>query len=130
MKANQKRRLKQQLLHRKDMLLDRHQARLFRVNELAKEIGGDILDGATRENTINTQLLLENLELSELRRIEEAQFHLLDDNFGCCCLCGKGIQIQRLLIIPETSFCYDCAVTMETHEGKVAQIQGEHQNAR
>jgi RNA polymerase-binding transcription factor DksA len=43
-----------------------------------------------------------------LKRIDEGQY-------GLCCNCGCHIDDRRLLLIPETPFCAECATHIEAH---------------
>lgn len=52
-----------------------------------------------------------NLRQAEerLEKLQRAQSRLGDDDFGYCEVCGCEIPIKRLLLIPETRRCVNCA---------------------
>lgn len=47
------------------------------------------------------KLQLSNIEIA-LKEIEQ-------ENFGQCIKCGKSIQIERIMLMPESKVCIDCA---------------------
>lgn len=46
---------------------------------------------------------------NDLVRIRFALKRIEQDQYGLCCDCGCAIEIDRLMIIPETPFCTECA---------------------
>lgn len=65
------------------------------------------LDNMVNQGVVEKQLSTTRtriLKLEEaLKRLEE------DEDFGLCAECGDPIPIQRLLIMPETEYCVECA---------------------
>ena len=54
------------------------------------------------------QKTLEMLEL-KLKKLNYAFSRIDDEEFGECNLCLQTIPMQRLLLMPETSVCVQCA---------------------
>ena len=63
-----------------------------------------------------TDEVLEDLEeanLAEIAAIRSALRRLEDGSYGACVSCGKAITPARLLAIPHTAVCVDCATEEE-----------------
>lgn len=52
---------------------------------------------------------LGHMELAEFRRIEAALKRIEDGIYGECQKCGVMISDERLLLLPDTPFCKNCA---------------------
>jgi RNA polymerase-binding transcription factor DksA len=48
---------------------------------------------------------------TELNDVNEALRRIADGTYGRCRVCGCAIDAERLSAIPETRFCYGCALT-------------------
>jgi DnaK suppressor protein len=83
---------------------------------------GDLADDAERENERDMQYFLEEHDLQELRRLEEAQLRLDNGDFGVCRVCGASIETSRLLVIPETQLCRACAEEGERERRAAIQV--------
>ncbi len=53
-------------------------------------------------------LALQEQQLTQLRRIEEALDRIESGRYGFCRRCGREIPPERLKVIPETPLCVDC----------------------
>lgn len=56
---------------------------------------------------------LEEANLAEIAAIRAAITRLEDGSYGACASCGKDIAPARLLAIPYTALCVDCAGQQE-----------------
>ena len=58
-------------------------------------------------NSVNKARL--NASQNRLNKLEQAQANLDDPDFGHCHECGEPIPVPRLMAMPETTFCIECA---------------------
>lgn len=58
--------------------------------------------GVVEKQLSNTRVRILKLE-EALKRLEE------DEDFGLCAECGDPIPVRRLLAMPETELCVECA---------------------
>ncbi len=68
----------------------------------------------SRMEAINDKSIQEaNLRSSELRltRLEHALKRSQTEDFGTCYICEEEIPFRRLLLMPETTRCVECAET-------------------
>ena len=66
----------------------------------------------TRMDAINNKSVAEAALRSakkKLSSLEIAQVKIDDDNFGNCTRCGNAIQAARLMYMPQSSRCINCA---------------------
>jgi RNA polymerase-binding transcription factor DksA len=56
---------------------------------------------------------LGHVERALLERIDDAGRRIDDATYGICRRCHQAIAVARLLTIPETPFCSDCAADLE-----------------
>ncbi|MBW1898243.1 MAG: TraR/DksA C4-type zinc finger protein [Deltaproteobacteria bacterium] len=66
---------------------------------------------AISSKSINEEVLRKTK--STLSRLESALNMIDDPDFGLCKKCEEQIPIARLMIIPETYFCVECALKMD-----------------
>ncbi len=62
---------------------------------------------------LESQELILNLEeeaRAELKMIEEALVRISDGTYGTCQKCGEQVQQKRLIAVPHTRYCIDCAI--------------------
>jgi DnaK suppressor protein len=116
MTEKQKRRIGKCLGKKRSELRRRHAARRARIAELVSAPVGDGAEDAQRDDIIDTQYSLEEMESYELQLLREAQDRLSQGGFGFCQRCGHPIAWARLLHMPETEYCYSCAVESERQE--------------
>jgi len=53
--------------------------------------------------------VLSDKERREFEEIEAALARLADETYGLCLRCGRAIGRQRLMAVPEASFCLECS---------------------
>lgn len=90
-------------------LLDRTHAHLHRSDPLSA-------DSAERAIETENDEVVEILDRDghiELNKIKKALQRINDGCYGQCSECGTDIQESRLLTIPETEFCINCASKRE-----------------
>ena len=56
---------------------------------------------------------LDDLRLTEMRRIRAALDRIDDGTYGTCTNCGQPIEEERLDSLPATPFCSTCAPVVE-----------------
>lgn len=93
--------------------LDKTKSEIVQLKELTKPIGPENAIGRiSRMDAINNKSINENrLRVAEnkLRKLNHALANSADKAFGSCSRCGGDIQIGRLMLLPESSFCVRCA---------------------
>ncbi len=83
------------------------------LKELTKPIAPDCAIGrvsrmdAINNRSVNIAALTKKKE--KLLALKSIINHIYDDNFGKCISCGKEIPLGRILIIPESNKCMNCA---------------------
>ncbi|TWU51075.1 RNA polymerase-binding transcription factor [Rubripirellula tenax] len=109
--------LRDQLVRRRDALHRALEGDLSLLRELHQEKTGDVLDAAadTVQDELNSQLI--EAESRELGAINDAIARFDADCFGNCEGCGKPIPITRLRAIPYATDCIDCRRKAETRTG-------------
>ena len=69
----------------------------------------------TRMEAINSKSINEaalNKAKQTLTRIERVLTMIDDPDFGLCCECEEPIPFARLMIVPESNLCVQCAAAM------------------
>lgn len=83
------------------------------LKELTKPISPENAIGRiSRMDAINNKSINDNrLRLAEnkLKKLNHALSNSQSENFGSCSRCDGDIQIKRLMLLPESSFCVRCA---------------------
>ena len=100
-----KEKIEQEIKKTKNKIID--------YKELTQPIAPDCAIGrVSRMDAINNKSVME----SALRQAEKKLGNLYialkladSDNFGICERCGSDIPIQRILIIPQSRLCVNCA---------------------
>ena len=89
------------------------QEKIIELQEITKPIAPDVAIGRiSRMDAINNKSVNEAaLRTSEnkLAKLEIALDKVADSNFGFCMRCGQEIPEGRLLIMPESIKCVNCA---------------------
>jgi DnaK suppressor protein len=84
--------------------------------ELVRPVSPDNAIGRlTRMEAINSKSINEAAlakARDSLARLERALAHLDDPDFGLCRECAEPIPPARLMILPETDLCVQCAATI------------------
>lgn len=110
--------LRDQLVRRRDALHKALEGDLSLLRELHQERTGDILDAAADsvQDELNSQLI--EAESQELSAINEAIARFDGGAYGDCIGCGKPIPLTRLRAIPYATDCIDCRRRAETRNTK------------
>jgi DnaK suppressor protein len=105
--------LREQLVRRRDALHRALEGDLSLLRELHQEKTGDVLDAAadTVQDELNSQLI--EAESRELNAINDAIERIKRRMYGDCEGCGKPIPLTRLRAIPYATDCIDCRRTAE-----------------
>ena len=100
--------LRDQLVRRRDALQRAFEGDLSFLRELHQERTGDVLDAAadTVQDELNSQLI--EAESRELSAINEAIARFDDGSYGNCDGCEKPIPLTRLRAIPYATECIEC----------------------
>jgi DnaK suppressor protein len=77
---------------------------------------------ATETLELEKRLTLENRIRQELARVEHALEKIDKGSYGTCDNCGKQIDPERLLALPQASLCMDCKALLAKN-GKTAPSQ-------
>lgn len=82
------------------------------LKEVTKPVAPEDMDEITRmdiivNNSVNSAAL--GAARTRLAGLEYALKRLDDPEFGYCTECGENIPLKRLLSMPETTVCVDCA---------------------
>jgi len=86
---------------------------ILSLKEQAKPVAPDRAIGRiTRMDAIQQKSMCEaNLKAAEERLLllQETSVKLDEPDFGICNRCKKAIPVERIMAIPETRLCVDCA---------------------
>lgn len=108
-KAQKKAELKSLMLQKREELL----VEIDELKELTKPIAPENAIGrVSRMDAINNKSINEAaLRKSEekLRKLDIALDKVDEDYFGLCGRCGNEIPAGRLMLMPESAFCVNCA---------------------
>jgi DnaK suppressor protein len=109
--------LREQLVRRRDALHRALEGDLSLLRELHQEKTGDVLDAAadTVQDELNSQLI--EAESRELSAINEALARIKRRTYGDCEGCGKPIPLTRLRAIPYATDCINCRRKAERQSG-------------
>lgn len=83
------------------------------LKEVTKPVAPEDMDEITRMDIIVNKSVNDAAlaaAQSRLAGLEYALKRLDDPDFGYCVECGEDIPFQRLLAMPESALCVDCAV--------------------
>jgi RNA polymerase-binding protein DksA len=106
--------IRQQLLQRRETLIQRMQAIAEEQQHAAGPLSQDFAEQATeREHEEVLDALGEagRLELGQINRTLE---RITEGDYGVCASCGEDIAEARLEILPHSEYCVSCA---ERHNG-------------
>ncbi len=106
--------IKSQLLQQKKILLGEAGATLN--NMPAAILYPDMGDQAGMEIERNFLLRLRGREQKLLKKIDEALERIENGTFGLCEICGKEIDLKRLMARPVTTMCIECKTEQEEEE--------------
>jgi len=87
--------------------------RIKELRELTKPIAPDCAIGRiSRMDAINNKTINENAlrkAESKLKGLEIALQNVADTDFGTCIKCNNQIPLGRILLMPHSRFCVNCA---------------------
>lgn len=106
--------IKAMLLNQKKILLGEAGATLN--NMPAAILYPDLGDQAGMEIERNFLLRLRGREQKLLKKIDEALERIENGTFGLCEICGKEIDLKRLMARPVTTMCIECKIEQEEEE--------------
>lgn len=100
----------------KALLENKQQRLLQQISELKEMVVPEGLDSAvgrvSRMDAINNRSVNEaalRKKTLQLKSIETALNDVDDPGFGECVKCGKTIQKERIMLMPESKVCVECA---------------------
>jgi DnaK suppressor protein len=109
MTSKQKRALQRLIFQKRDAVRARFDGRHGELTGPSTKSIGDTADEAVWNDALEMQYALDENDLAELGRLDDAERRLDDADFGVCERCGEPIEMKRLLALPETSLCFSCA---------------------
>ncbi len=77
-------------------------------------------DRATQEEEFSLELRTRDRERKLIKKINEAQKRIDDDEYGYCQTCGIEIGVNRLEARPTAELCIDCKTLEEIRERQTA----------
>lgn len=90
-----------------------YQIQIEDLNELTQPIAPDCAIGRiSRMDAINNKTINDNALVKKKRQLEgleNALENIDEPNFGCCMNCGAEIPMGRILLVPESRICINCA---------------------
>jgi DnaK suppressor protein len=112
MKENTLKKLKSLLLNRRREMLQQV-AHLELEREELDQHSIEAVDSAQEENLAQLIRKLDERGKEEIGEIELALTKMSSGRYGICELCGKSIPIKRLMVLPASRLCRNCAQNYE-----------------
>jgi len=115
-----------QLEHFQQKLVDWKQQLMEEVDRTVGHMKDDATnfpdpnDRATQEEEFSLELRTRDRERKLIKKINEAQKRIDDDEYGYCETCGIEIGVQRLEARPTAELCIDCKTLEEIRERQIA----------
>lgn len=115
--------LRDQLVRRRDALQRALDGDLSLLRELHQEKTGDLMDAAADavQDELNSQLI--EAESRELGAINAAIGRIETGTYGDCQSCGKSIPLTRLRAIPYAADCIGCRRQAESRASRGGSVQ-------
>ncbi|MFT4523857.1 MAG: DnaK suppressor protein [Bacteroidia bacterium] len=92
--------------------IDRTQEDILEYEELVRPIAPENAIGRiSRMDAINNKSISEAALLqskAKLARLKSALLHSKSDHFGRCNVCEKNIEMNKLMVMPESRICVAC----------------------
>lgn len=117
---------KQQLAHFSELLAEWKQQLMEEVDRTVGHMKDDATnfpdpnDRATQEEEFSLELRTRDRERKLIKKINEAQKRIDDDEYGYCETCGIEIGVNRLEARPTAELCIDCKTLEEIRERQTA----------
>ena len=92
--------------------VDKLRADIEALEAEAKATSNDDTDEITRMDSIVTKSMKDAALSSAKHRLavlQHAATRVKDEDFGYCAECGEEIPVPHLMVMPEATFCVDCA---------------------
>jgi len=89
----------------------------------------DIGDLSQLDFDENIDYTLLNMQIERLRELEDALDRLEEGTYGICEECGTPINVERLKVLPFTTYCVQCQERREKmgQGGKLKQVRKEEE---
>lgn len=116
----------EQLTHFSEKLADWKQQLMEEVDRTVGHMKDDATnfpdpnDRATQEEEFSLELRTRDRERKLIKKINEAQKRIDDDEYGYCQTCGIEIGVNRLEARPTAELCIDCKTLEEIRERQTA----------
>lgn len=98
----------QTLVERRDEILESIGSDSSALNQLRQDQSGDVVDFASGSSFGEISSQLAEVEIRELKNIEDAIKRIQEGAYGACEGCEKAIQTDRLAAIPHAMHCIAC----------------------
>lgn len=105
--------LREQLLERRDFLIQEHGAKILEVSQSADHSVADEFDLASEAADFDVTVHTAFRDGEELESVIAAIRKLDDGTYGSCEDCNKSINPKRLQALPFATLCIDCQRDME-----------------
>ena len=93
--------------------IDKINIKIIDLEELTKPISPDCAIGrVSRMDAINNKSINENAlrkAKNKFKSMKIALQNVNDDDFGICVKCNNQIPLGRILLVPHSRFCVNCA---------------------
>lgn len=93
--------------------IEKVKIKIKELEELTKPIAPDCAIGrVSRMDAINNKSINENALRKAKTKLNGMEFSLQNvdnDNFGKCAKCNGEIPLMRILLVPQSRFCVNCA---------------------
>lgn len=100
---------KNQLLTLRDEFSSRLDALNITLTHKDEAVEKDFAEQATQAENDDVLNALDNETKNMLIQIDNALLRIKDESYGKCVSCGKGINEQRLKVVPYAALCIACA---------------------
>ena len=104
---------RKQLQQKKNKQIKKTTSSVKEYTQLTKPIAPENSIGrVSRMDAINNKSVIEAALRKLEEKLEKLKFiktQVYNNNFGICIKCNQEIPIERMLIVPESSFCVNCA---------------------
>ena len=103
------RQAKKALTERREALMRIWRQTSDEERQVSGTVEADWTDTASDNEAAKVLHVLSDKERREFEEIEAALARLADETYGLCLRCGRAIGRQRLMAVPEASFCLECS---------------------
>jgi len=104
---------KEEIKQKINLEIEKIKLKIEELEDLTKPIAPDCAIGRiSRMDAINNKSINENAlrkAKSKLKGMEFALQNVNDNDFGLCAKCNNQIPLGRILLVPHSRFCVNCA---------------------